>query len=135
MASKDVSVVVADKLAQIRGGHAIGVWYEKLKEANKAVLKTGKKASVAFILDIEPDKHDEHAVHFKPKLKISIPEAPFAPGIFYVNEMTGEPTREDPRQMELLAEQEAEREAERERQRAAGITHLNQVGRGNGTDG
>lgn len=135
MANVDPSKALAEKLSQIRGGHSADVMLKKLKEANLAALATGKKAIVTLKLTIEPDKNDENCINVTPKVTVSIPEKPFAPGIFYVNAVTGDMTREDPRQLELLAEKEAEREAERERQRAEGIAHLDRVGRGSGTDG
>lgn len=120
----------SDYLKEIRGGTSDIDAGKVIRDINKSVLESGKKGTFAFVLTFEPDKHDETAVKIQPSFKYSIPKKAYAPGYFYVNQSTGDATKDDPRQLELLKEKEAEREAERERQRAEGVVHLEQVGRG-----
>jgi len=62
-------------------------------------------------------------VTLQPDVTLKLPKKPRAKGIFYMDRH-GTLTREDPRQLELLAE----KEAEKERQAAEGVTHLERVG-------
>ena len=124
-----------DYVMEIRGGAADHDAGKAVREVIKAARESGKKGSVTFTLTFDPDKHDETAVAPLPSFSYKAPKRAYAPGYLFVNLATGEGTNDDPRQLELLAEKEAEKEAERERQRAAGIAHLDRVGRGNGTDG
>lgn len=118
-----------DVLSQIRGGSALADAARDLQELVQAVRDTGKSGKLTFSITVEPDKADETVVNLQPDITLKLPKKPRAKGIFFVDKR-GNLTREDPRQLELLAEQEAEREARREAERAAGVTHLNQVGRG-----
>jgi len=126
---------ITEVMMQIRGGAALDDAGKRLAEVVLAVKATGKKGSITLKIDIEPDKQDDTVVTFQPSLEVKVPRKPYAKGIFYVDERNGNVSREDPKQLELLAEQNAEKEAERERQRAEGIVRLDQVGRGNGTAG
>lgn len=119
-----------DYLSEIRGGTSDADAGKAIREVIKSVRETGKSGSVTFTLKFEADKHDETAVSPHPSFSYKAPKRAYAPGYLYVNMATGEGTKDDPRQLELLKEKEAEREAERERQRAEGIVHLEQVGRG-----
>lgn len=113
-------------LSQIRGGMALEDAGKKMAEVVKAVKATGKKGSITFTIDIEPDKTDETVVKLQPSLKFKIPERPYAAGIFYVDERTGVLSREDPRQAELKLEREAELAEQ-------GAIAMSRVGRGTDT--
>lgn len=125
-----MSQTITEVLSKVRGGHALADAGNELADVVLAVKATGKKGSVTLTIDVEPDKTDETVVTLQPKIKVSKPVKPYSKGIFFVNDRNGHLTQEDPRQLELLAEQEAEKEAKREQERAAGITHLDKVGRG-----
>lgn len=110
-------------LSQIRGGRALDDAGKKMAEVVKAVKDTGKPGEITFTIKISPDKTDETVVKLHPSLKFKIPERPYAEGIFYVNEKTGELSREDPRQHELKLEREAELKEQ-------GAIAMSRVGRG-----
>jgi hypothetical protein len=114
-----------DVLSQIRGGAALTDAAKDLQELVQAVRETGKAGKLTFSITVEPDKADETVVTLQPDVVLKLPKKPRAKGIFYMDRH-GTLTREDPRQLELLAE----KEAEKERQAAEGVTHLERVGRG-----
>jgi hypothetical protein len=114
-----------DVLSQIRGGAALTDAAKDLQELVQAVRETGKPGKLSFSITVEPDKADETVVTLQPDVTLKLPKKPRAKGIFYMDRH-GTLTREDPRQLELLAE----KEVEKERQAAEGITHLERVGRG-----
>ncbi|MCK1459143.1 hypothetical protein IVB34_12685 [Bradyrhizobium sp. 2] len=118
-----------DVLSQIRGGAALTDAAKDLQELVQAVRDTGKSGKLTFSITVEPDKADETVVTLQPDVTLKLPKKARAKGIFYMDRH-GTLTREDPRQLELLAEKEAERQAEREAQEAAGIKHLERIGRG-----
>lgn len=130
-----MSQTITEVLGLIRGGAALNDAGSKLAEVVLAVKATGKKGSITLKIEIEPDKQDDTVVTFQPSVDVKIPRKPYAKGIFYVDERNGNVSREDPKQIEMELEKQQEKEAQRERERASGITHLAQVGRGNGTDG
>lgn len=113
-------------LSQIRGGLALDDAGKKMREIVKAVKATGKKGRIVFTVDIEPDKTDDTVVKLTPSLTFKMPERGYAAGLFFVNEKTGELTREDPRQVEM----ELERQAELKEQ---GAIAMSRVGRGDAT--
>lgn len=110
-------------LSQIRGGAALTDAGAELADLVQAVKATGKKGSITLKIEVEPDKTDDTVVTFQPDVTVKKPKRPYAKGIFYINDKTGEVTREDPRQIELALEKEAEL-------KEAGATALHQVGRG-----
>lgn len=118
-----------DVLSEIRGGAALADAAKNLQELVQAVRDTGKSGKLTFAITVEPDKADDTVVTLQPDVTLKLPKKPRAKGIFFMDRR-GNLTREDPRQLELLAEQEAEREAKRERERAEGVAHLDRVGRG-----
>lgn len=118
-----------DVLSEIRGGAALADAARDLQELVQAVRDTGKSGKLTFAITVEPDKSDDTVVTLQPDVTLKLPKRPRAKGIFFMDRH-GNLTREDPRQLELLAEQEAEREAKREAERAAGVAHLDRVGRG-----
>lgn len=117
---------IAGVLSQIRGGAALIDANNELSEVVRAVKATGKSGSITLKITVEPDKTDDTVVTFQPDVAVKKPKKPYAKGIFFFDDKTGQISREDPRQLELLAEKEMER-AEQE---AAGVTHLDRVGRG-----
>lgn len=110
-------------LSQIRGGAALSDANEMAEEVVKAVKATGKKGRIVLTIDIEPDKIDDTVVTIQPSITMKKPTRPYAKGMFFVNDKTGELTREDPRQIELKLWREKELEAQ-------GATTITQVGRG-----
>jgi hypothetical protein len=118
-----------DVLSQIRGGAALADAGKDLQELVQAVRDTGKPGKLSFSITVEPDKADETVVTLQPDVTLKMPKKPRAKGIFYMDRH-GTLTREDPRQLELLAEKQAEKQAEKEAQAAAGVAHLERVGRG-----
>ena len=114
-------------LSQIRGGLALDDAGRKMREIVKAVKATGKKGKITFTIDIEPDKTDDTVVKLTPSLAFKLPERGYAGGMFFVNEKTGELTREDPRQVEMQLEREAEL-------REQGAIAMSRVGRGTSTE-
>lgn len=116
---------IFDVLSQIRGGAAIQDAAKDLNELSRAVRETGKAGSLTIKLTVEPDKTDNTVVTIQPDVTLKLPKKPRGKGIFYVDDKTGELTRDDPRQLELLKEREAER-AE------AGVASISQIGRGTG---
>lgn len=123
-----MSQSITDVLTQIRGGAALKDAGAELAEVIRAVKATGKKGSITLKIDIEPDKTDDTVVTFQPDITVKKPKKPYAKGIFFFDERSGNVSREDPRQMELEMERKAEREAERERFHEEGIAT---IGRGN----
>ena len=122
-----MSQSITDVLSQIRGGAALKEAGAELADIIRAVKATGKKGSITLKIDIEPDKTDDTVVTFQPDLTIKKPKKPFAKGMFYFDEKTGEVSREDPRQLEMQMEREAERRQQEERFHEAGIAT---IGRG-----
>lgn len=116
---------IFDVLSQIKGGAAIHDAAKDLNELVRAVKATGKAGSLTIKLTVEPDKTDDTVCTIQPDVTLKLPKKARAKGIFYIDDKTGDLTREDPRQLELLKEREAER-AE------AGVASLSQIGRGNG---
>lgn len=116
---------INDVLMQIRGGAAISDAAKDLNELVRAVKETNKAGSLTIKLTVEPDKTDNTVVTIQPDVTLKLPKKARAKGIFYVDDKTGDLTREDPRQLDLLREKEAERAAQ-------GVASLNQVGRGTG---
>lgn len=110
-------------LSQSRGGVAYSDADEFLVDVVKAVRATGKKGHVNIKIEVEPDKTTELMVAFQPEVTAKIPKRPYAKSFLFVNEQTGELSREDPRQLEM----ELERKAKLAEQ---GATAINQVGRG-----
>lgn len=122
-----MSQSITDVLSQIRGGAALKEAGAELADVVRAVKATGKKGSITLKIDIEPDKTDDTVVTFQPDLTIKKPKKPFAKGIFYFDEKTGNVSREDPRQLEMQMEREAELREREERFHEAGIAT---IGRG-----
>lgn len=116
---------IFDVLSQIRGGAAINDAAKDLNELCRHVKETGKAGTLTIKLTVEPDKTDNTVVTIQPDVTLKLPKKPRAKGIFYVDDRTGDVTREDPRQLELLKEKVAERAEQ-------GVASLNQVGRGIG---
>lgn len=118
---------ITEVLMEIRGGAALKDAGAELAEVVAAVKATGKKGSITLKIDIEPDKTDDTVVTFQPDITVKKPKKPYAKGIFFVDEKTGRVSREDPRQLEMLAEREAERDEKMRLAHEQGITH---IGRG-----
>lgn len=116
---------IFDVLSQIRGGAAIHDAAKELNELVRAVKETGKPGSLTIKMTVEPDKTDNTVVTIQPDTTLKLPKKPRAKGIFYVDEKTGDLTREDPRQLDMLKQKEAERAEQ-------GVASLSQVGRGTG---
>lgn len=114
-----------DVLSQIRGGAAIHDAAKDLNELVKAVKETRKAGTLTIKLTIEPDKTDDTVVTIQPDVTLKLPKKARAKGIFYMDEKTGDLTREDPRQIQMQLEKAAEREAQ-------GVASISQVGRGVG---
>lgn len=114
---------IAHVLSQIRGGQALTDGNDLLHDLTKAVKATGKKGTLTLTIVVEPDKTDDTVVTLQPDVTIKKPKRAYPKGIFYVNDKTGELTREDPRQIEL----ELERQAELKEQ---GAIAMSRVGRG-----
>jgi hypothetical protein len=112
---------------QIRGGAALSDANKELTEVVAAVKATGQDGYVNLKIVVKADKTDETVVRFKPHVDFKKPRKGYAEGIFYVNDKTGEVTREDPRQIELQLERDAERA---ERDRLATEQGLTRIGRG-----
>lgn len=116
---------IFDVLSQIRGGAAINDAAKDLNELVKAVKETGKPGKLTFTMTVEPDKTDNTVVTIQPDVTLKLPKKPRAKGIFYIDERTGDLTREDPRQLDMLKEREAKLAEQ-------GATALSTVGRGTG---
>lgn len=116
---------LTDIMGNIRGGFALHKAGERLNELVMAVKETGKKGSVTLIIEVSPDKSDENVVSVQPKIKSSIPDKGFTPGVFFATDQ-GELTREDPRQQEMFEERQRQGIAELK----AGQDRLSAVGRG-----
>lgn len=110
-------------LSQIRGGAALADADRLCADVVKAVKETGKKGSVTLTIIIEPDKTDNTVVTLQPDVTVKTPRRAYAKGIFFVDDRTGELSREDPRQIEM----DLKRKAELAEQNAVAIT---KVGRG-----
>lgn len=119
---------ITDVLSQIRGGAALLDAGKDLNELCRAVKETGKSGTLTFKITVEPDKTDNTVVTLQPDVTLKLPKKARAKGIFYVDEKTGDLTREDPRQIAL----DLERAEERRQQGVASLAH---VGRGDGTTG
>lgn len=116
---------IFDVLSQIRGGAAINDAAKELNELVRAVKETGKAGSLTIKLTVEPDKTDNTVVTIQPDTTLKLPKKARAKGIFYVDEKTGDLTREDPRQIQMQLEKTAEREQQ-------GIASIEKLGRGTG---
>lgn len=116
---------INDVLSQIRGGAAINDAAKDLNELVRAVKDTGKAGKLTITLLVEPDKADNTVVTIQPDVTLKLPKKARAKGIFYVDDKTGDLTREDPRQLDMLKERQANLEQQ-------GATALTQIGRGTG---
>lgn len=117
---------IFDVLSQVKGGNAALFDMGRLiNEVTRSVKETGKSGTITLKLTIEPDKTDNTVVSIQPDVTHKLPKRPYAKGIFYIDDKTGDLTREDPRQLELLKEREATLKEQ-------GATTLTTVGRGTG---
>lgn len=116
---------IFDVLAQSRGSAAVHDASKLLNELAKVVKETGKAGTLTIKLTIKPDKTDNTVVMVDADVTTKMPKKPYPTSIFYVDDRTGDLTREDPRQLELLREREADLKEQ-------GAIALNQVGRGTG---
>lgn len=116
---------LVDVISQSRGAAVLTDAARLLNELSRAVKETGKSGTLTLRLTIKPDKTDNTVVSVDPEVSAKTPKRPYPSSVFYVNDQTGDLTREDPRQLELLKEKAAERAEQ-------GVTSLNQVGRGTG---
>lgn len=116
---------IFDVLSQIRGGAAVTDAAKMLNELSRAVKETGKAGTLTIKLTVKPDKTDNTVVAIDPDVTIKAPKKPYPSGVFYIDDRTGDLTREDPRQLELLKERNAEL-------KESGAVALSQVGRGTG---
>lgn len=116
---------IADVLGLIRGGYAMHKAGIKLAEVVKAVKETGTAGEISITIKVKPDKTDNRVVTMQPVIKTKIPEKGYAEGILFVDD-NGKLSKEDPKQLDMLAERDAENVRSMERSEAA----LNQIGRG-----
>lgn len=116
---------IFDVLSQSRGAAVVSDASKLLNELSKTVKETGKSGTITIKLTVKPDKTDNTVVMIDPEVTMKAPKRPYPTSVFFVNDKTGDLTREDPRQLELLKEREAERAEQ-------GVASLSQVGRGVG---
>lgn len=114
---------LADVIQQSRGAAVLTDAARLLNELSKAVKESGKPGTLTLKLTIKPDKTDNTVVIVDPEVSVKTPKRPYPSSVFFVDDKTGDLTREDPRQLELLREKEEERAAQ-------GVASLSQVGRG-----
>lgn len=116
---------IFDVLSQIKGGAAIHDAAKDLNELVRAVKATGKSGTLTIKLTVEPDKADDTVCTIQPDVTLKLPKKARAKAIFYIDDKTGDLTREDPRQTQMKLERE-------ETLKEQGATALTTVGRGVG---
>jgi hypothetical protein len=122
---REMTTITQVMVAHERRIRSIEKGSKQLTDVVAAVLRNGGKGTVTLKFMVEQTPHDDKSVIIKCKVTSTEPEEKLVGATVYQNENLSL-TKTDPRQLELLAEREAER-AERT---AAGITSLDQVGRG-----